>query len=182
MTAIHPSDAPTYYKAPPELSRYRAGTDGTIWSAILRDTRGRRRARCWQRLSPCIAKSGHLAINLATDTRGWCRFLVHRLVLLAFVGPCPEGMECCHNDGDPLNNRLDNLRWDTRSANIADAIKHGGYPIGMRSVNALLCDQDIPRIRSMLAAGVVRRVIAERFGVKEGTINNIARGDTWKAF
>src|SRR5688500_4928598 len=37
---------------------------------------------------------------------------IHRLVLMAFVGPCPAGMEGCHNDGNPLNNALDNLRWD----------------------------------------------------------------------
>ena len=33
---------------------------------------------------------------------------VGRLVLEVFVGPCPPGMEACHNDGDPHNNWLDN--------------------------------------------------------------------------
>lgn len=46
----------------------------------------------------------------------------HRLVLEAFVGPCPDGMECCHNDSDPGNNRVENLRWDTRSSNTLDAV------------------------------------------------------------
>lgn len=50
---------------------------------------------------------------------------IHPLVLLAFVGPRPDGMDCCHNDGDPTNNRLDNLRWDTRSGNEADKRIHG---------------------------------------------------------
>ena len=36
---------------------------------------------------------------------------IPRLVLLAFVGPCPEGMECCHfPDRDVRNNKLNNLR------------------------------------------------------------------------
>jgi hypothetical protein len=52
---------------------------------------------------------------------------VHRLVLEAFVGPCPEGMVGCHNDGDPLNNRLDNLRWDTPSNNERDKWVHGTH-------------------------------------------------------
>lgn len=51
---------------------------------------------------------------------------VHRLVALAFM---PEGnqdgMEVCHNDGDPYNNRLENLRWDTRSGNHNDKHRHG---------------------------------------------------------
>lgn len=52
---------------------------------------------------------------------------VHRLVLEAFVGPCPPGMECCHLDDDGYNNRLENLRWDTRSANQLDAVRNGRH-------------------------------------------------------
>lgn len=52
---------------------------------------------------------------------------VHRLVLEAFVGPCPEGMEGCHIDGDGTNNRLDNLRWDTHVGNVKDSIRHGTF-------------------------------------------------------
>lgn len=50
---------------------------------------------------------------------------VHRLVLEAFVGPCPPGMETCHNNGDRFDNRLENLRWDTPSNNGRDKAKHG---------------------------------------------------------
>lgn len=52
---------------------------------------------------------------------------VHILVLTAFYGPCPEGMEGCHHDGDPLNNRLGNLRWDTHVGNVSDSIRHGTF-------------------------------------------------------
>lgn len=51
--------------------------------------------------------------------------LVHRLVLEAFLGPCPDGMEGCHNNGDPTDNRLQNLRWDTHSSNMRDMRIHG---------------------------------------------------------
>lgn len=51
--------------------------------------------------------------------------LVHHLVLEAFVGPCPAGLEGCHNNGVSDDNRLINLRWDTRSANQLDAVRHG---------------------------------------------------------
>lgn len=50
---------------------------------------------------------------------------VHRLVLEAFVGPCPPDMEACHNDGNPANNHVSNLRWDTGSANMRDKRDHG---------------------------------------------------------
>ena len=50
---------------------------------------------------------------------------MHRLVLGAFAGPPPEGMEGCHEDNDKTNNRLDNLRWDTRPGNHSDKARHG---------------------------------------------------------
>lgn len=50
---------------------------------------------------------------------------VHRLVLETFVGPCPPGMEACHNDGNPANNHVSNLRWDTGSSNMLDKRRHG---------------------------------------------------------
>ncbi|MDM3894746.1 NUMOD4 motif-containing HNH endonuclease [Mycobacterium intracellulare] len=52
---------------------------------------------------------------------------VHQLVLEAFVGPCPPGMEGCHWDDDKKNNALTNLRWDTHSANELDKVRNGGH-------------------------------------------------------
>jgi hypothetical protein len=53
---------------------------------------------------------------------------VHRLMLETFVGPCPDGMEACHHDDDRRNNRLANLRWDTRRANQQDKLRNGRNP------------------------------------------------------
>lgn len=50
---------------------------------------------------------------------------VHCLVAEAFLGPKPRGLEVCHNDGNCLNNRIENLRYDTRSENIKDRYRHG---------------------------------------------------------
>jgi hypothetical protein len=50
---------------------------------------------------------------------------VHQLVALAFLGETPEGMEVCHWDDDKPNNRLGNLRHDTREGNIADRKRNG---------------------------------------------------------
>lgn len=68
--------------------------------------------------------SGHLHVNLKAN--GSKRSVaVHALVLEAFVGPRPPGQECCHGNGDPTDNNVVNLRWDTRSGNVRDAIRHG---------------------------------------------------------
>lgn len=55
-------------------------------------------------------------------------YMVSQLVLSAFVGLCPDGLEACHEDGNHLDDRLDNLRWDTHSANLLDRQRHGTDP------------------------------------------------------
>lgn len=74
-------------------------------------------------LTPFASPSGHLRVNLGPAGK----LLVHRLVLEAFIGPCPSGQECCHDDGDPANNHLGNLRWDSRSENHLDRVRHGTH-------------------------------------------------------
>jgi hypothetical protein len=73
-----------------------------------------------------ISRSGHQAVVLY---RGAERrdALVHHLVLAAFVGARPDGLEGCHYDDDPTNNNLRNLRWDTRSANQLDSVRNGTH-------------------------------------------------------
>lgn len=51
--------------------------------------------------------------------------LIHHWVLAAFVGPRPKGAVACHNDGNPANNTVSNLRYDTQSSNCFDTVRHG---------------------------------------------------------
>lgn len=74
-------------------------------------------------------KTGYVYVRLNRNNVGKGK-LVHRLVLEAFVGPAPEGMECCHNDDKKGNNHLSNLRWDTKSENQLDRVRNGIYVNG----------------------------------------------------
>lgn len=47
--------------------------------------------------------------------------------MAAFAGPCPEGLEVRHLDGDPANNRLTNLCYGTHSENVQDSLRHGTH-------------------------------------------------------
>lgn len=69
-------------------------------------------------------KDGYRMVTLHKEGRRKNR-MVHQIVLEAFVGPCPPGQQTCHNNGDPSDNRLENLRWDTPKANVADKRRHG---------------------------------------------------------
>ena len=73
-------------------------------------------------------------IKYCINERGHVRMIAaHRAVLLAFVGPCPDGMDACHNNGISTDNRLENLRWDTRRSNTIDKIDHGNHPFAGRT-------------------------------------------------
>lgn len=106
---------------------------------------------------------------------------VHRLVLAAFVGPCPEGMEGCHNDGNPLNNRLDNLRWDTPKANAQDAVRHGSWDwrIGEACPSARLTADDVRCIRAEPRFHGVNTMLGAAFGITPNHVKRIRAGESW---
>lgn len=104
--------------------RYEASSLGRIRSLPRKDMLGRRVGG--RMLSEINHPSGHLRVKLSLDGtyRGaW----IHRLVLIAFTGHVPEGMEVCHTDGNPANNHLSNLRWGTRGDNLRDRVRHGTH-------------------------------------------------------
>lgn len=69
-------------------------------------------------------RTGHRMVSLKAGSVG-TSFRVHVLVMLAFVGPRPDGMQTCHNNGIAHDNRLTNLRYDTASSNVRDSVNHG---------------------------------------------------------
>lgn len=109
---------------------YEVSSLGRVRSIERLNARGRRQqARV---LSPRRTTWDHLAVALyANAVRA--DFQVHTLVLLAFVGPCPDSMEGCHRNDDPRDNRAVNLRWDTRSANVLDSVRNGTHHMARRT-------------------------------------------------
>ena len=69
-------------------------------------------------------KGKYFVIDLYGDSGRRTRY-VHRLVAATFIGPCPEGKEVNHKDGDKANNRRSNLEYVTRATNIQHALASG---------------------------------------------------------
>ena len=121
---------------------------------------------------------GYLGVHLSRE--GYSKMhAVHKLVAEAFLGPCPEGMEVAHNDGDPRNPRLENLRYATRSDNNRDKVKHGTHQKGIRNPASKLTEEDVREIRAALADGQSKMSQARRFNVSHKTIRNIANNLIW---
>ncbi len=118
-----------------------------------------------------------LCVNGKQDTRK-----IHRLVLETFIGPCPDNCECCHMDGNSKNNHIENLRWDTRSNNMIDSVKHGTHVdnSGSNSSSAKLTESDVLTIRRLLEKGASLSELGKRFRVDFTTISMVKRRKTWK--
>lgn len=108
---------------------YRFGDDGSIWSRWKRAVGpGWVLSDEWRMIKPSLDKNGYPRITINRRA-----YFFHLLILEAFRGPCPAGLEGCHNDGVPSNCRLGNLRYDTCKANLADRVRHGTMPVGARN-------------------------------------------------
>lgn len=120
-----------WFPVPGHEGSYEVSDHGRVRSLDRRVPSGQDRTRIARGriLRPALTH-GHPAVALGRERKEY----VHTLVLQAFVGPAPEGMECCHGDGVRTNNYLGNLRWDTRLGNNLDAIRHGTHYHASREV------------------------------------------------
>ncbi len=158
---------------------YHVGTDGRIKSYIIHgNPKIRGIGTTFRFLNPYLDGYGYPSVTLVKDRR---RFYhkVHRLVLTTFVGPCPPGMECCHNDGNRGNPRLENLRWDTRKNNVKDALNQGTMLLGSKNGQSKLTESNVREIRILLDSGMLQKDIAVKFGLAKRSVSDIKTGRTW---
>lgn len=106
---------------------------------------------------------------------------VHRLVLEAFVGPCPEGQEARHGPGGQHDNRLVNLCYGTKAENAGDKLRDGTHVHGTISVNAKLTEDIVRECRRRYAAGDGDTAsLAREFGVSQQTVWSVVNRRSWK--
>ncbi len=104
----------------------------------------------------------------------------HQLVADAFLGPKPfPGAEVCHNDGSRDKDHWSNLRWDTRSANHLDKRLHGTDNGGEKHFWAKLTTDNVREIRGRYQLGETQKSLATEFGVRQGHVSRIVRGERW---
>lgn len=176
------STNPVEYREIERLPGYRFGDDGSVWSCLARGQTCRKSrvfTDKWRRMKESITTHHYLSVRLMVNNKDEF-FRIHRLILEAFVGPCPEGMECCHTDGNRLNNSLENLRWDTPDSNLADRDRHQKTCKGSRHGRAKLCENDVLAIRRLCLEGMKQKDIAEMFAISPQIVSGIHCGGIWK--
>lgn len=138
----------------------------------------RRFGNAWMR-KPYLASNGRMMLVMRRE--GISRAChVHRLVLEAFVGLAPSPRhDGAHNDGNPLNNALSNLRWATKSENQMDRVAHGTSNRGERFARSRLTNAQATEIKTALAQGARNCDLAKQYGVARATISSIKCGKSW---
>ena len=172
---------PEFFKDVPGFPNYMVSVTGLIYSKPRRSVPiGRKGSHlCGGAFKvPQTTPAGHLACSLMRSKQSVNR-RVGAWVLDAFVGTKPDGMECCHVDGDPLNNAIGNLRWDTHASNMADSSRHGTHVRGEQHPSAKLTEEQVIYIRRMRTGGTPARELAETYGVCVDTIRSAANGRKW---
>lgn len=111
---------------------------------------------------------------------------VHHIILESFVGPRPSKLEGCHGDGNRLNNRVNNLRWDTIKANHIDSVNHGTHcppppnkVHGEQNGSSRFTESDIRRIRELYKGGMPQSSIGKIFNARQATISAIVLRRSW---
>jgi hypothetical protein len=161
----------------PNEEGFFAQEDGTIWTRLIK-------VRVWR--APSVWVKGSAWREVIPDNatrrpyvklRTRRRYVAH-LILEAFVGPCPDGMECCHKDDDPSNSRLDNLRWDTHAANISECRKSDRR--GDLHPRARVYDHDVASIRADHAGGMTREALMRKYNLPAYTVRDIVLRRSYK--
>ncbi len=177
--------------------------------ARLKRGRGNRMNPLRERILKATPCYGYLQVGLSEDGQVTYK-KVHALVLTAFVGPRPEGMESRHLNGDRRDNHLANLCWGTKLENATDKHRHGTmargdhsgprlhperlvrgdqhwtrqYPDrvlrGENTGSAKLTDDAVRDIVAKWNAGETQPALAREYGVTDTIVSAICRGKSWK--
>jgi hypothetical protein len=143
---------------------------------MVEDGRGNLRRLRERILRPAI-NNQNLVVPLSQDGVREIKY-VQRLVLEAFVGPCPPGQESRHfPDRDPSNNRLDNLRWDSYPNVLADTVITAAYIRGEEVYNAKLTDEQARQIKFVERG--TQQAIADHYGISRTLVYKIKAGKGW---
>jgi hypothetical protein len=125
-----------------------------------------------------LSKEKYSRVMLQTTRK---KYLVHRLVALAFI-PNPNNLpQVNHKDGNKRNNHASNLEWCDAFHNMrhCEALGLKKQLRGSDVYNAKLTDNDVAWIKVWRREGFLMREIAHAFGVAESTISRVCSGIRW---
>lgn len=127
-------------------------------------------------LKPFHDSAGYFQVGIYQPRGVKNQISVHRLVAIAFHGPCPVGLETAHLNGIRTDNGVENLQYVTSIENQSHRVPHGTSNRGERCVtHKLSADQ----VLTIAASDANPKQIANKLGVHQRTVRSIRRGENW---
>ncbi len=162
-SVVRDGNMKTEWRPVPRLSGYEVSNTGRI-----RNQQGE--------VSILRSSLGYSVIN-----KNGAPVLIHRCVLLAFVGPPPGArIWCKHENGIKTDNRLSNLKWSTPSESAQHSFDVGLQEKqpndGENNGNSKLTRKKAKDIRTLRMS---IKKFAKFYGVTENSIRNVQAGRTW---
>lgn len=139
---------------------------------------GRGRKNTEPRMVKALSCSGGRYLQFGADKK---KILIHRAVAAAFIGPCPDGCEVSHKDGNSHNNHCSNLEYVSHSENECMKKLHGTHNEREKHPNTKLTQKDVDEIIMRVKNGKrgTARKIAEEFGISESAVSMLCSGKRW---
>ena len=130
-----------------------------------------------KQIKPWRMKNGYMLVALSSMGKKKY-FLVHRLVFQSFNGSC-DGFDVCHNNGIRSDNRLENLRSDTRKGNMSDIYKHDTHIRGERCGTNKYKTEQIVAFKQDVKNGMSVASAARKNQINRMTAYNINDKRSW---
>lgn len=148
-------------------------------------------------LKPVEGKKGYFQVSLCKNSKAYKK-QIHQVVLQAFIGPCPKGLEVNHKNGIKSDNRLDNLEYMTHAENNKHAIQTGLHKEpsgdnhytkkhpekvrrGSNSNLAKLTEEQIKKIRALWnRKEKTQKEISILFNIHKTTVSYIVNNKVWQ--
>ena len=163
--------------APGYVGRYEVSSYGRVRSLMMQWGKLRQEPLV---LKPAPNRWGYLHVVLCRNGK-MKNSRVHKLVAVAFLGQCPDGMEVNHVDGDKKNNELENLEYMTHQENMDHAknvLKRklggtGGWNRGLREGGRTLTQEKRDKIVELLGEGFDQYETARQCGVTRSMVQRV---------
>jgi len=182
------SEVPYQRKAIDGFPGYEIDTEGNVWSSW--NFKGEQ-VNNWRSLKGHCRKNsrhkdGEMFVYLRKDAMISKNIKISRIVAKTFI-PNPKNLPLvCHNDSNPLNNKVENLRWDDQKGNMKDRKARKLYGLNKGSINgaAKLTEKQARIIKYAIKyekpTRDFQRYLGGAFGIHRRTVGDIVNGITWK--
>ena len=156
---------------------YDVREDGTIWWLEGRNAGKQVKAHA----NVGRPQNPRYMVNMKLKSGKFKTFWLHRVIAHVYI-PNPENKpEINHIDGNPKNNEVSNLEWNTHKENCEHAQRTGLFvqQRGEKHPSCRLTEQDVEDIRHFRGWGISYPKLGELYGVSTQSVYAIVKRKSW---